>query len=742
MKSHLPCFRRYVSNSLILVFLIASISITGTGIFLWSATAEAQTIPEILHNHHPLVQKAIEVQHRHTPRLMNIPDVVGTGVGIGPDGLPVIKVFTRRPGIPRIPEMLEFIPVHAEATGMAVALGNTTARYRPSPIGVSTGHPAITAGTIGARVIDADGKVYALSNNHVYADSNNALLGDGALQPGPYDGGQDPADSIGVLFAFEPIDFTPSGVNYIDAAIALSSTSDLDNFTLSDGYGIPSSQTAAASIGLPVKKYGRTTSLTRGLVSEINVSIEVCYEITSSYCSKSAFFYDQIAIVSSNLWRSFSSGGDSGSLIVTENGNNPVSLLFAGSNTRTFANRIDLVLNRFAVNIDDRGAIAPPGAPGDLLATPLSTSQINLSWTDGASNEDGFKIERCSGAGCSNFAQIAIVGSNVTGYSNNGLLASTTYSYRVRAYNSGGDSSYSNTASATTPAPALPAVPSNLLATPVSTSQVNLSWTDMANNEDGFKIERCSGAGCSNFAQIAIVGSNVTGYSNNGLLASTAYSYRVRAYNSGGDSPYSNTASATTPAPPLPASPGNLLATPVSTSQVNLSWTDGANNEDGFKIERCTGAGCSNFAQIATVGSNVASYSNNGLLASTAYSYRVCAYNSGGDSPYSNTADATTLAAPTLPAAPSNLAATSVSRNQINLSWTDNSTNEDGFKIERCQGSACTNFSQISTVGPGLTSFTNTISSSPLRRVTYRYRVRAYNSAGNSGYSNILSATP
>jgi hypothetical protein len=291
-------------------------------------------------------------------------------------------------------------------------------------------------------------------------------------------------------------------------------------------------------------------------------------------------------------------------------------------------------------------------------------------------------------------------------------------------------------------APTLPAAPSNLLATPASTSQVNLAWTDMASNEDGFKIERCSGAGCSNFAQIATVGSNVTSYSNNGLLASTAYSYRVCAYNSGGNSSYSNTAIATTPAPPLPAPPSNLTATPLSTSQVNLSWNDNSNNEDGFKIERCTGSGCSDFVQIATVGSGVTSYPNNGLSASTTYSYRIRAYNSGGDSAYSNTAGATTLAAPSVPAAPSNLAATSVSRNQINLSWTDNSTNEDGFKIERCQGSTCTNFSQISTVGPGVTNFTNTISSSPLRRVTYRYRVRSYNPAGNSGYSNIVNATP
>ena len=101
-----------------------------------------------------------------------------------------------------------------------------------------------------------------------------------------------------------------------------------------------------------------------------------------------------------------------------------------------------------------------------------------------------------------------------------------------------------------------------------------------------------------------------------------------------------------------PAAPTNLTATAVSSSQINLTWTDSDSTEQGFKIERCTGAGCSDFAQIATVGANVTSYSNTGLTASTSYSYRVRAYNAAGDSDYSNTASAVTQAAPALPAAP------------------------------------------------------------------------------------------
>jgi hypothetical protein len=134
----------------------------------------------------------------------------------------------------------------------------------------------------------------------------------------------------------------------------------------------------------------------------------------------------------------------------------------------------------------------------------------------------------------------------------------------------------------------------------------------------------------------------------------------------------------------------------------------------------------------------VTGYANIGLAGSTSYSYRVRAYNASGDSDYSNTASATTQAAQALPAAPTNLAAAAFSRNQINLSWTDNADNETGFRIERCKGSTCTNFALIATLGADTTSYANTRLTA---NTPYRYRVYAYNASGNSGYSNIATAT-
>ncbi|MBA3323690.1 MAG: fibronectin type III domain-containing protein [Pyrinomonadaceae bacterium] len=176
----------------------------------------------------------------------------------------------------------------------------------------------------------------------------------------------------------------------------------------------------------------------------------------------------------------------------------------------------------------------------NLIATAASSTQINLAWTDNSANEDGFRVERCQGVGCINFVQIAELLANATTYGDTALAFNTVYTYRVRAYNSGGNSAYSNIASATTqvPPPTPPAAPTNLVGTSVSANQINLQWTDNSNNETGFRIER-STDGIA-FPLIDTVGQNITSYSGAGLTAGTFYYYRVRAYNAQGNSAYTN----------------------------------------------------------------------------------------------------------------------------------------------------------------------------------------------------------
>jgi len=327
----------------------------------------------------PDLGPAIAAQERHTDRLLAIPGVVGTAVGLTADGRPAVKIFTRVAGVAGIPQHLEGISVAVEVTGEFFAkpaeaashdgaaatsctpstCTNTDVWPVPVPIGVSTSSNAFLrgfcfAGTIGARVQDATAAVYALSNNHVYALENTVALGTDVLQPGLADTQCSPTGSnvIGTLSAFAKILFCkghkcPS--NTIDAAIAVSDVARLGNTTPPAGYGTPNSSTAAASVGEPVQKYGRTTSLTTGQVTGINATVLVGYRRGTS------LFVNQIVV--SSCTTTCIGAGDSGSLLVTNDGNlNPVGLLFAGnsSGSTAIANPIGAVLNYFSVAVDGR----------------------------------------------------------------------------------------------------------------------------------------------------------------------------------------------------------------------------------------------------------------------------------------------------------------------------------------------------------------------------------------------------
>jgi hypothetical protein len=105
------------------------------------------------------LERAMQVQEAHTPGLMAMPGVVGTAVSVDNSGNPIIRIFTESANVAGIPSNLQGIPVQTVVTGI-IWIQDTTAKYRPSPIGVSVGHPDITAGTIGARVVDNQGNVF------------------------------------------------------------------------------------------------------------------------------------------------------------------------------------------------------------------------------------------------------------------------------------------------------------------------------------------------------------------------------------------------------------------------------------------------------------------------------------------------------------------------------------------------------------------------------------------------------
>ncbi|MDB6026080.1 MAG: hypothetical protein JWM68_2303, partial [Verrucomicrobiales bacterium] len=279
-----------------------------------------------------------------------------------------------------------------------------------------------------------------------------------------------------------------------------------------------------------------------------------------------------------------------------------------------------------------------------------------------------------------------------------------------------------------------PSAPSSVKATTVSSSQIKLTWVDNSGIETGQRIEYIR-TGMSAWTFLVNVGANLESYTHSSLLSGTLYKYRVRAYNAAGPSPWSNTAQATTK-DVIPTGPVSLTATAVSDLQINLGWACSAGNEDGFRIYRSTDG--VTYAQIATAGINAVSYANGGLAGNRKYYYKVYSYNTAGNSAASNVASDTTA-----PQAPTALVVSTVAGttnwNKLNLSWTDNSSAEAGFKIERGTAAAGP-FTQIATNAASDSTYSD---SGLAAQVTYYYRVRSFNANGNSAYSAVVGkATP
>ncbi|WP_368294217.1 hypothetical protein [Dehalobacter sp. TBBPA1] len=212
--------------------------------------------------------------------------------------------------------------------------------WRPAPGGVSIGHYKITAGTLGVVVYDNfTGKKLILSNNHVLANSTNgkdkrAKKGDPILQPGPLDGGTKRNDKIAKLYRYVPL--KDNGFNVVDAAVAKPLRQGL---VVPEILGIGTVQgKTLPQLGMLVKKSGRTTGLTSGIVQVIDAIIDVDYD------GRILKFKNQIMVTA------FDQGGDSGSLVLNEF-NWAVGLLFAGSDTFTFVNPIDPVLDLLGVHL-------------------------------------------------------------------------------------------------------------------------------------------------------------------------------------------------------------------------------------------------------------------------------------------------------------------------------------------------------------------------------------------------------
>src|SRR6185436_17904059 len=283
--------------------------------------------------------------------------------------------------------------------------------------------------------------------------------------------------------------------------------------------------------------------------------------------------------------------------------------------------------NSVAVTTPDTLAPSPPTI---TMATPVSSNRVDLTWSAGGDTGGSglafYRIERCTGTGCSSFSEIATAGAGALGYTDNTTAARTVYGYRVRSQdNANNIGGYSNVWALAVPDMSGPTVPGNFAATATSISNIALSWTASVDQGGGtlasYRIERCVGSGCTDFALVTNIGPGATSYNDGTVAMNTTYRYRVRAMDTDSNvGDWTPIATATTPfapdttPPPAPTISGSL----TGAQQITLSWaavTDtGGSGLAGYEIWRCPQQDCSTgWSLYRTVGATATSFVDSGL---------------------------------------------------------------------------------------------------------------------------------
>ncbi len=365
--------------------------------------------------------------------------------------------------------------------------------------------------------------------------------------------------------------------------------------------------------------------------------------------------------------------------------------------------------------------LSAPVAP--VVSAQAGNAQVTLSW-GGVTNATSYQVFRSMTSNA--FDALPTQTVSGTSYTDTGLSNGTTYYYVVRAVGIGGTSPASSQVSATPQA--APVAPIGLSAT-AGDAQVALSWS-ASTNATGYKVFRATSAG--GYGATPLATTTNTSYLDTSAVNGTTYYYSVKATGVGGDSPLSNEVSALPVAPPAPAAPTGLSAS-VYNNQISLYWT-GSTGATSYIVRRATASAGPYSSLPATVTGTY--YSDTSLPAGTTYYYRVVAVNSGGQSPESNTASATTLA---VPAALSGVTATS-GTGQVTLTWNalpydPNSHTTYSVKRSTTPGGP---YSLVASQLYGAT-YTDT---GLVNGTTYYYVVSASNAAGTGPDSLEVSATP
>lgn len=313
-----------------------------------------------------------------------------------------------------------------------------------------------------------------------------------------------------------------------------------------------------------------------------------------------------------------------------------------GANTKSHADTDVTVETAYAYRVRAVGSggnseytniaevVTPSPAVQNLQGVALSSTVVALSWNDVASQETGFRVERGVGPAATSFSTVATLPANTTSHNDTTASSETTYTYRLRTLGPDGSPSSGPTVVVTTQ----PGPPGYFAASTPDGPHVHLEWLDTSEIETHFEIQRRTTSPVSAWTSLANVGELLTSYEDATVVPETAYAYRIRTGTASGSSEWSAESQITTP----PTAPEDVVALPVSTNLVRLSWTDRSVYERNFVILRKVlpdGV----FEPLATVGKNVTTYDDERVSQEGRYVYRIAATWSLGRSEYVDTAE-------------------------------------------------------------------------------------------------------
>lgn len=294
--------------------------------------------------------------------------------------------------------------------------------------------------------------------------------------------------------------------------------------------------------------------------------------------------------------------------------------------SRTISYRIALAVTAalVAAPVAGHAASAVPTAPTGLTAG--TTSPVTLTWTDGASDESGFSIERCTGGGCTDFAVVGSTAPNVTSFPDAFVAPGTTNRFRVRAWNDRGYSAYSNVAeSFRFAATVLP----NAVATATTTAgtaPTTITFDGSASTPMNGVIQAWDWSfGDGTTATGAVVTHTFTQWATFGVTLRIRDLWATDTM----------TIPVTISAPPLAAAT-DLRSTSSVRRTAALTWTNPVGDATSITVQRCSGARCTNFAAVANFGGSAVSFTDTGLRSGTTYRYRLLVANAAGTTALSN----------------------------------------------------------------------------------------------------------